>query len=124
MYVVSQVQTSNGIGGNYTSNKYAGAKADHAGRGFLGFRQVTVKDEQTLVEQATEYLQTWPFVGLTSKRTKTRSIVELNRTENTYAADDLGGDGHSKTAVNTYANDLTNWFLGRLTRAEVSSVTL
>jgi len=169
LYVVSQVQTTNGIGGNYTSTYiYAGAKADQSGRGFLGFRQVIVKDEQTLVEQATEYLQTWPFIGLTSLRTKTRSAVELNRTENTYASDDLGsgrrfvkltqsvesskeltgtllpivttsyqydsygnatqvqvstGDGHSKTTVNTYANDIANWFLGRLTRAEVTSVT-
>jgi len=169
IHVVSEVQTSNGIGGSYTSTyRYAGAKADQSGRGFLGFRQVTVKDEQTLVEQATEYLQNWPFVGLTSLRTKTRSAVELNRTENSYAADDLGsgrrfvkltqslesskelngtslptvttsyqydsygnatqvqvstGDGHSKTTTNTYANDLTNWFLGRLTRAEVTSVT-
>ena len=168
IYVVSQVQTTNGVGGTYTSSyKYAGAKADQSGRGFLGFRQVTVKDEQTLVEQATEYLQSWPFVGLTGKRTKTRSTVELNRTENTYASDDLGsgrrfvkltqsmesskeltgtslptvttayqydsygnatqvqvstGDGHSKTTVNTYANDIANWFLGRLTRAEVTSV--
>jgi hypothetical protein len=169
IYVVSQVETSNGVGGTYTSSyRFAGAKADQLGRGFLGFRQVTVKDEQTLVEQATEYLQTWPFTGLTSLRTKTRSSFELNRTENTHVFDDLGsgrrfmkltgsvesskelngtllptvttsyqydaygnatqiqvstGDGHSKTTVNTYANDLANWFLGRLTRAEVISVT-
>ena len=31
--------------------------------------------------------------------------------------------GYSKTTANTYSNDTTNWFLGRLTRAEVTSVT-
>jgi hypothetical protein len=32
-------------------------------------------------------------------------------------------DGHSKTTNNTYTNDTTNWFLGRLTNASVTSVT-
>jgi hypothetical protein len=31
-------------------------------------------------------------------------------------------DGFSKTTASTYTNDLTNWFLGRLTRATVTSV--
>jgi len=32
-------------------------------------------------------------------------------------------DGYSKTTANTYTNDTTNWFLGRLTRATVTSTT-
>jgi hypothetical protein len=32
-------------------------------------------------------------------------------------------DGFSKTTVNTYTNDTTNWFLGRLTGATVTSVS-
>jgi hypothetical protein len=31
-------------------------------------------------------------------------------------------DGFSKTTTNTYANDVTNWYLGRLTRASVVNV--
>jgi hypothetical protein len=31
-------------------------------------------------------------------------------------------DGFSKTPTNTYANDVTNWYLGRLTRASVTNV--
>ena len=31
-------------------------------------------------------------------------------------------DGHTKTTVNTYDNDTTNWILGRLRRATVTSV--
>jgi hypothetical protein len=30
-------------------------------------------------------------------------------------------DGFSKTTTNTYNNDTTNWYLGRLTRATVTS---
>lgn len=33
------------------------------------------------------------------------------------------GDGYSKLTINTYTNDATNWFLGRLTRSTVQSTT-
>jgi hypothetical protein len=34
------------------------------------------------------------------------------------------GDGYSKTTTNTYATpDTVNWFVGRLTRSAVTSVT-
>jgi hypothetical protein len=33
------------------------------------------------------------------------------------------GDGYSKTTTNTYVNDTVNWFLGRLSRSSVQSVT-
>jgi RHS repeat-associated protein len=32
-------------------------------------------------------------------------------------------DGYTKTTVNTYTNDTTNWFLGRLSQSAVTSVT-
>jgi hypothetical protein len=32
-------------------------------------------------------------------------------------------DGFSKTTTNTYTNDVTNWYLGRLTRSSVTSVS-
>jgi hypothetical protein len=32
-------------------------------------------------------------------------------------------DGYSKTTNSTYTNDTTNWFLGRLTGATVTSTT-
>src|SRR5262249_16114785 len=54
MNVVKRVDAGNGIGGTYSSTyRYAGAKADTTGRGFLGFRTITVKDEQTTIEQTT-----------------------------------------------------------------------
>jgi hypothetical protein len=33
------------------------------------------------------------------------------------------GDGFSKTSTNTFTNDTTNWFLGRLVRSQVTSTT-
>ena len=55
------------------------------------------------------------------------TLINTTTTDKTY--DNFGntteititqGDGHSQTTTNTYVNDTTNWFLGRLTRADVS----
>src|SRR5690606_11643162 len=65
LYVVSEVKSSNGLDGEYRSTyRYVGAKSDQHGRGFLGFRQMIVRDEQTGVEQVTSYRQDYPFTGL------------------------------------------------------------
>ncbi len=184
--LVSEVRASNGIGGEYRSTyRYVGAKAHAQGRGFLGFRQMIVRDEQSGIEQISAYLQTYPYTGMLASREKKRSATagavgpQLNLTTNSYADDTLTiangggqrrfvkltqsveqswelpasgtangtalpsvttsyqydaygnatqvgvstGDGHSKTTTNTYSNDATNWFLGRLTRAVVQSIT-
>jgi len=88
-YVVSQVGAGNGIGGSYLSTYgYVGAKADLSGRGFLGFRQMTVTDQQTNIAQTTSYPQSFPFIGLASAQTKTipsgSGMQTLNQTTNTY----------------------------------------
>jgi hypothetical protein len=97
LYVVSEVKSSNGLGisgagSEYRSTyRYAGARADQHGRGFLGFRQMTVKDEQTGVEQVTTYRQDYPFTGLVASREKKLSSQLLNRSSNTYSSTNLGG---------------------------------
>ena len=97
LYVVSEVKSSNGLGiagagGEYRSTyRYAGAKSDLHGRGFLGFRQMTVRDEQTGVEQTTTYRQDYPFTGLVASREKKLGAQLLNRSSNTYDATNLGG---------------------------------
>ena len=175
IYVVSEVQSANGIldaigePGRFVSTyRYAKARSDLSGRGFLGFARMTVRDEQSGIEQATTYRQDWPYLGLVLRRVKTLDTAELNRTRNDYAATDLGDgrtfpyltqstewswepdgkalpattttyaydtygnttqvevsthadDGRTRTTVNTYDNDTTNWLLGRLTRSEVTS---
>jgi RHS repeat-associated protein len=175
-YVVSQVASSNGIGGNYVSTyAYSGAKSDQRGRGFLGFHTRTVTDLQTNIVQTTTYNQSWPFLGLVASETKKLASLTLNSTANTFAANDLTNgrrfvyltktvqasndldgtamptvttcygdwadpnctaqydsygnllkvtvvtpDGASSVTNNTYTNDTTNWFLGRLTQAGVT----
>jgi hypothetical protein len=167
LYVTSRVDTANGIGGNYsTTYSYTGAKSDLSGRGFLGFRQVTAIDLQTNVVQTTNFLQSYPLIGMTGQQTKTFGSLMLNRTTNAFNSTALGGtrqqvslsqtvaesndldgtaiktitteyfydtynnatqvtvstpDGFSKTTNNTYTNDTTNWFLGRLIQSQVTS---
>jgi hypothetical protein len=93
IYVVSEVKSSNGINATpYRSTyRYAGAKSDLLGRGFLGFRQMTVRDEQTGVEQVTTNRQDYPFTGLVASREKKLGAQLLNRSSNSYDATNLGG---------------------------------
>ncbi|PZN81555.1 MAG: hypothetical protein DM484_08290, partial [Candidatus Methylumidiphilus alinenensis] len=180
LYVVSQTQTSNGIGGNYTTNyTYAGAKLHEQGGGFLGFRQIAVNDPQTGITTTTSYSQNYPYQGLPQTVVKQAANGQiLNSAQNTWQMTSLGGgayhrsgliqtneqswdlngaamprtqtntsydgygnatqiivktdDGYAstgpvspfgnvKTTTNTYSNDTTNWLLGRLTRATVTS---
>ena len=167
IYVVSRVDTSNGIGGTYsTTYGYFGAKADPVARGFFGFRQMQALDLQTNILSTTNFRQDYPYIGLTASQTKTLNGTTLSATYNAYGFNALGGtryqvfltesqtsgadldgsvlpttttsyrydaygnatqiivsttDGHSKTTTNTYTNDTTNWLLGRLTNATVTS---
>ena len=179
LYVVSRVDSSNGIGGTYSATYgYAGAKLDLSGRGFLGFRQTSTTDLQTSIVQITNYGQAFPYIGLLTSTTKSLNALTLNQANSTYqfsnasgaatlssptnssapyrvsvaqsvsSSFDLDGsqippattsyqydaygnatqvvvstpDGFSKTTANTYSNDTTHWWLGRLTAASVSSV--
>ena len=178
--MTSRVDTSNGIGGTYsTTYRYAGAKGDINGRGFLGFRQMTTTDLQTNIAQTTNFRQDFPYIGFVASKTKTLGAQTLNQTTNTFqfknvsgaatistpsltrapyrvslsqnveSSTDLDGtamptvttsnqydafgnatqivvstpDGFSKTTTNTYTNDTTHWYLGRLTGASVTSTT-
>ena len=92
LYVVERIDAGNAVGGNYVSSyAYVGAEADLKGRGFVGFRRMSVTDEQTGVVQTTTYRQDYPFIGLVSLQTKIRQGTTLNSVENFYAADNLGG---------------------------------
>ncbi|BAM86885.1 hypothetical protein S58_08740 [Bradyrhizobium oligotrophicum S58] len=175
LYVTSRLDLSNGVGGTYSSSyNYAGAKLDTSGRGFLGFRQMTVRDLATGIADTTTFRQDFPFVGMVSSATRTLGAQTLGQSANSYLClnasggtgisqssapyrvfltqntssgtdldgsvlptvtttnqyDDFGNatqvvvatpDGNSKTTVNVYANDTSNWYLGRLTRATVTS---
>jgi uncharacterized cupredoxin-like copper-binding protein len=63
MYVVSQVASSNGVGGVNTSQyKYGGLKLEH-GRGMLGFRWMENLDLSTNVRGYTQYSQDSRYSG-------------------------------------------------------------
>ena len=104
MYVVSEIDSSNGLGTcvpsthancYWSTYAYAGAKTDLLGRGFLGFSQMTVTDRQTNVVQTTNYLTAFPYTGLIASQTKvcpqgsclTASPVTLSSTVNCYDTD-------------------------------------
>jgi len=179
MYVVSRVDTANGIGGSYSSTyNYSSAKMNMRGRGFLGFMQTQVKDLQTGIVDTTNYAKDFPYIGLVSSTARTLGSQTLGQSTNTFqfrnasgvavvnatsvtsapykvslaqnvsSGADLDGsalpavttsnqydaylnatqvvvstpDGFSKTTNNTYVNDPSLWYLGRLTRATVTNV--
>ncbi len=92
LYVVSRVDSGNGIGGIYSSGyQYVGLKADYAGRGYLGFRQRIVTDLQTNVVETTTFRQDFPYTGLVASQAKVLGAVTLNYKTNTFAVTNLGG---------------------------------
>jgi len=180
LYVVRQVDASNGIGGTYsTTYGYWGAKSDLNGRGFLGFQQMNATDLQTNIVTGTGFNQNFPLVGTVAWVWRGIWPNPLNYTTNTYEflnagngttvapgnapyrvsllssvaqSNDLDGtslptvntsyvydsfnnptavtvwttigttpDGYSKTTANSYTNDATNWFLGRLIQSQATS---
>src|SRR5262249_12012690 len=108
-YVAQRVDTSNGIGGTYsTSYAYVGLKSDLTGRGFLGFCQMIALDLQTNVAQFTNFLQAYPFAGMIDWQIKTLGALTLNLTSNSYGATALGGTRQQVFLTQTVAqsNDL------------------
>ena len=69
IYVVSNVLSSNGVGGvNTTSYSYGGLKADvGTGRGLLGFRWMKAREDATGIETYTEFRQDFPYIGVPLK---------------------------------------------------------
>jgi hypothetical protein len=105
MPLVSKVDASNALGGVVsTGYAFAGAKAHQDGRGFLGFRQMTVTDLQTGIVVATSYRQDFPFVGLLESETKKLGTATLGSTSHTYAATALGGTRKRVSLTQSVAN--------------------
>lgn len=85
LHVVSEVRAADGIGGVYASTyKYAGAKVNVDGRGFLGFRRHVAKDPQTGITQTTDFRQGFPFTGMVASQTKKLGSQLLNSLSNTW----------------------------------------
>lgn len=92
MYVVSRVDTANGIGGVYSSTyNYSWAKLDLRGRGFLGFMQMEVKDLQTGIIDTTNYYKDFPYIGLVGSTTRIVGSRTLGQSTNTYQFSNASG---------------------------------
>ncbi len=106
-YVVSQLSTSNGIGGNYNvTYAYTGAKTDVSRNypnpgpksnlmtsAFVTFSTVAATDAQTGIVRTTNYETGYPYYGLRSQETVTSGTVTLRQVVNTYTSTNLGGSG-------------------------------
>lgn len=85
MSVVTRQDSSNGIGGNYSSTyAYQGAQADLSGHGFQGFAKVDATDLQTNLLQHSYYDQAFPLTGMLSARTKYSGSQIVNKVTNSY----------------------------------------
>ncbi|MBL6938546.1 MAG: VCBS repeat-containing protein [Alphaproteobacteria bacterium] len=88
LYVVKEIDSSNGVGGTYTTTyTYGTAQVDLSGRGFLGFGSLAVADSQTGITETTTYNQTFPYTGLIASQTAVHSSTTLSSVTNTYHDD-------------------------------------
>jgi len=87
LYVVASQRLSDGAGGEYEIRQtYAGAKADLAGRGFLGFRSIQARDMRDGIKTQTDYRQDFPFTGeVASAQLQQFDGRLINSTVNTWA---------------------------------------
>lgn len=105
MYVVTSVESDAPAAGNSPrqvdhaartklSYFYAQANVQAAGRGFLGFRKLTTRDEQTGVTTTSTYRQDWPFIGYAlTTETKTSAGHTLSQ-----STSDWGFLEHTRSA--------------------------
>jgi hypothetical protein len=112
MFVVSQVDTSNGVvptSGPYsTTYSYAGAQLDLSGRGFLGFSRASSTDLQTNIVHTTNAHQDYPFIGLTASETKVLGAVTLNSVTNCYQVTNASGGGSAQDCNQTNCVQASN----------------
>ncbi|MFZ6816884.1 FG-GAP-like repeat-containing protein [Undibacterium sp. Ji22W] len=103
--LVASVAQSNGVdAGVTTSYNYGGLKTDMARWQRLGFRWVQSTNQQTSIVNRTEFLQTFPYTGLTSVGTKSLAGSGnngiLEQTTNTYTCNDFVNATSCVTATN------------------------
>ncbi len=170
-FVVSEINTEDGIGGTRTTQyNYKGLKVHLKGKGILGFDEFTVKDVEKDISSTTYYgydpnnyvvyeTGSTTFYKSNIKLSETSIVNDVSKDENgvithyasqssqkewdldgslkadvvnTYEYDNFGNitlntiiQGASSNyfttkIVNTYYNDESKWYLGRLTKTEVT----
>jgi len=99
-YLVERVQTGNAIGGYNTYNyAYVGAKTHLQGRGFLGFEQRIIIDQEKGFTTTETYHQTFPFIGLTQSEVvnKTSNGRAIEKIFNHWKSEDVTHTGRTTT---------------------------
>ncbi|MBP9592354.1 MAG: VCBS repeat-containing protein, partial [Steroidobacteraceae bacterium] len=94
LYVVANVNASNGIGGtfNLQSFYYQGARIDLQGRGFLGFAYRSWIDSRDGTAARRSYRQDFPFIGAitNARRTQEPSGTVVTEEDTIYASHPYG----------------------------------
>jgi RHS repeat-associated protein len=94
LQVVTNLQTSDGLGGSYSLHSfyYEGARRDLQGRGFLGFSFRAWVDSRDGTAQRRSYRQDFPFTGAVTnaRRTQEPSAVAITEDQATYASFSYG----------------------------------
>jgi len=96
LYVVSQAQHSDGIGGNYTNSFwYYGARINRQGRGLEGFHKKRAQDSRNGLFDETTYRRDYPYIGRVAQNDMYQSdgTSIITRTVNEFSAIDLAGAG-------------------------------
>ena len=122
-YVVSKAASSSAQGGNAAARarlyyRYAGAKVQAGGRGFLGFREITTIDPNQSgghVVTTTTYAQNFPFLGLPVQTTKKAVLNQAYLVPSclngviTNACFATPGQAHPDLGGSGFSNHLQSW---------------
>lgn len=114
LYVVDKVTIPNGIGGdNISTYTYSEAKLHLEGRGFLGFREMTVTNNVADLKNTTEYVFHLTFLAPSLWRQKqyiSSTNALLSETENTNTFVDQGNKRYwIKPNIVTTINHIANY---------------
>ena len=123
-YVVSEMTTSNGIGGVFTTSyKYKGLRSHAKGLGSLGFSEMTTRNEDTGIETTTTFSQDYAarkHGAITQVKTTAANGTVLSDTHNTWNVITVTGTGIDRyrrqiASTEVTKRDLNNAFLHRET---------
>ncbi|MDJ0971916.1 MAG: FG-GAP-like repeat-containing protein, partial [Kiloniellales bacterium] len=93
IYVVEEISTDDGIGGQARlTYAYEGLRGHIQGRGSLGFSRISSTNQLTGITNTTDYLQDFPFIGLAAaSETRLADGTLLSRASNAWQRRDING---------------------------------
>ncbi len=131
LYVVSNVASSNGIGGtfNLQNHYYEGARLNLQGRGFLGFLNRTWTDSRDGTKQRRTFRQDFPYIGAVTnaRRTQEPSGTAITEVQTTYATHPYGSGFETRSfpfasKITSYDREVGGDYNGALIRTAVQDI--